>query len=278
MSNTTASVGQTLSKPRVLAVSSDRAAGRPLGLVKSVVGSSSGTQSMQRPQQTQTHIFAMTTDEVQANPDSMTGTIFVFGELARVLFDFGACRSFISTSFALHANRELTPLKNKLVVTIPLRERIMKTSVFKGCEVVVEGIMLKANLIPLKMSDFDVILGMDWLSNHRATMDYFTKKIRFEKPRYPEFKFEGDRRVLPTCVISALEAKRLLLKGCESYLAHIVDTSVIEVKLENVPVLYEFSNLFPKDLLGLLPNRELKFEIEVLPGSTPISIQSYRMV
>ena len=41
----------------------------------------------------------------------------------------------------------------------------MRTSVFKGCEVVVEGMVLKTNLIPLEMSDFDVILGMDWLSN-----------------------------------------------------------------------------------------------------------------
>ena len=47
--------------------------------------------------------------------------------------------------------------------TTPLGERILKTSVFKGCEVVIEGMVLKANLIPLEMTDFDVILGMDWL-------------------------------------------------------------------------------------------------------------------
>ena len=103
----------------------------------------------------------MTADEAQANPDSVIGIIFVFGEPTRILFDFGANRSFINTSFALHANRELTPLKSKLIVTTPLRERILKISVFKGCEVVVEGIVLKANLIPLEMVDFDVILGMD---------------------------------------------------------------------------------------------------------------------
>ena len=123
----------------------------------------------------------------------------------------------------------------------------MRTFVLKGCEVVVEGIVLKANLIPLEMLDFDVILSMDWLSNHRASMNYFTKKIRFEKPKYPEFEFAGDRRVLPTCVISALEAKRLLLKRCESYLANVVNTSVTEIKLENVPVVCEFPNVFPKD-------------------------------
>ena len=100
----------------------------------------------------------MTADEAQANPDSVTGIIFVFGEPARVLFDFGDSRSFISTSFALYVNRVLTPLKNKLVVTTLLGERILKTSVFKGCEVVIEGMVLKANLIPLEMMDFDVIL------------------------------------------------------------------------------------------------------------------------
>ena len=127
------------------------------------------------------------------------------------------------------------------------------------------------------MSDFDVILVMDWLSNHRASMNCFTKKIRFEKPEYLEFEFDGNRRVLATCVISALEAKRLLFKGCESYLAHVVDTSVTEVKLENVPIVCQFPDVFLEDLPGLPPNRELEFRIKVLPSSTLISILSYRM-
>ena len=122
----------------------------------------------------------------------------------------------------------------------------MKTSMFKGCEVVVEGVVLKANLIPLEILDFDVILGMDWLSNHRASLNCFTKKIQFEKPGYPELEFVGDRRILSTCVIFALKAKRLLLKGCESYLAHVVDTSVTEVNLENMPMVCEFLDFFQR--------------------------------
>ena len=57
-------------------------------------------------------------------------------------------------------------------------------------------------------------------------------------------------------MISALEAKRLLLKGCESYLAQVVDTSMTEVNLENLSVVYEFPDVFPKDLPGLPPDRE----------------------
>ena len=127
------------------------------------------------------------------------------------------------------------------------------------------------------MSDFDVILGMDWLSNHCASMDCFTKKIVFKKPRYPEFEFEGDRRVLPTHVILAIKAKRLLHKGCEAYLAHVIDKSSSEVTLDDVPIVCEFFDVFLEDLPSLPPNRELEFKIELLPGSTPISIPPYRM-
>ena len=86
----------------------------------------------------------------------------------------------MSSLFSLYANLEQTPFRNKLVVTTPLGEQILRTSVFKGCEILVESVVLKANLIPLEMFDFDVILGMDWLSNHRASMDYLTKKMVFK--------------------------------------------------------------------------------------------------
>ena len=87
--------------------------------------------------------------------------MIIFGTPVEILFDTGSSRSFVNTTFALHANRELVPLKNRLVVKTPLGEQIFHTSVFKGCEILVEGVVLKANLIPLEMTDFNVILGMD---------------------------------------------------------------------------------------------------------------------
>ena len=86
------------------------------------------------------------------------------------------------------------------------------------------------------MYDVDVILGMDWLSTHNASVDCFTKKIMFRKPGYTELEFESDTRVLPTYVISTLEAKRLLHKGCEAYLAHMIDKSSSEVTFDSVPI------------------------------------------
>ena len=87
--------------------------------------------------------------------------MFVFNTPVWVLFDTRSSRSFVSITFALHANRELALLKSKLIITTPLGEQILRTSIFKGYEIVVERIVLKENLITLEMSDFDVILGMD---------------------------------------------------------------------------------------------------------------------
>ena len=85
----------------------------------------------------------MTADEAQANPDTVIGIMFVFGMPARVLFDSRSNRSFVSTTFALHLDRKLALLKNKLVVTTLLGEQIFCTSIFKGCEILVEGVVLK---------------------------------------------------------------------------------------------------------------------------------------
>ena len=108
-------------------------------------------------------------------------------------------------------------------------------------------------------------------------MDCFTKKIVFKKSRYPELEFESDRRILPTCVILALEVKRLLHKGCEAYLAHVIDKSSSEVTMDNVPIVCKFPNVFLEDLSSLPPDRELEFGIELFSGSAHIFIPPYKM-
>ena len=81
-----------------------------------MAGSSSRTRGVQRPQKTQTYIFTMTADKAQANPDTVTGIMFGFGTPTRVLFYFGSSKSFVSSSFALYADRNFSFLKSKLVV------------------------------------------------------------------------------------------------------------------------------------------------------------------
>ncbi|KAI5352716.1 hypothetical protein L3X38_005608 [Prunus dulcis] len=127
------------------------------------------------------------------------------------------------------------------------------------------------------MVGLDVILGMDWLAKHHFSVDCFKKEVVFRSPGRPEVTFYGERRVLPSCLISAMTAKRLLRKGCSGYLAQVIDTRDHELKLEDIPVVQEFTDVFPKDLPGLPPHRKIEFTIELVPGTNPISQAPYRM-
>ena len=97
------------------------------------------------------------------------------------------------------------------------------SKVYKDCVVEIDGVTMTANLIPLDIQEFDVILGMNFLSKYRATMDCFQKEVVFRGFEGTEVIFRGDRKVLPTCVISAVKARKLLGKGCSAYLAYVVD-------------------------------------------------------
>ncbi|KAL0440606.1 UNVERIFIED_CONTAM: Retrovirus-related Pol polyprotein from transposon.6 [Sesamum latifolium] len=68
-----------------------------------------------------------------------------------------------------------------------------------------------------------------------------------------------------------------MLEGCEAYLAHVIDTKKVNPMLEEIPVVRDFPEVFPDDLPGLPPHREVDFAIETLPGVAPISIAPYRM-
>ncbi|WRX31630.1 hypothetical protein QQP08_024117 [Theobroma cacao] len=135
----------------------------------------------------------------------------------------------------------------------------------------------RSDLILLEILDFDLILGMDWLIAHRANVDCFRKEVILRNSEGAEIVFVGECRVLPSCVISAIKASKLVQKGHSTYLAHVIDTSKGEPKLKDVPIVSEFSNVFPDDLPGLPPDRELEFPIDLLSSTAPISIPPYRM-
>ena len=104
MLSSVGSIRQFSEQPITLVQGFGRSTMRPSKSSRSATDSSSETQGVQQPQKTQTRIFTMTVDEVQANPDTMIGIMFVFGTLARVLFYFRFNRSFVSTAFALHVD------------------------------------------------------------------------------------------------------------------------------------------------------------------------------
>ena len=108
-------------------------------------------------------------------------------------------------------------------------------------------------------------------------MDCFRKEVIFSLSGLPVVVSYGERRRAPLGLISAISARCLLQKGCKGYLAHVVDTRSSEVRLEDVPVVRDFLDVFPDDLPGLPPERELDFPIDLVPGTTTISLPPYIM-
>ena len=131
---------------------------------------------------------------------------------------------------------------------------------------------LVVDLISLHIHDFDLILGMDWLATYHASIDYFKKEVVYKLPNEVEFSFQGERAIAPT-----MKARKLLQKGCEGYLAHIVDTTKAKLKLTDLVVVQDFPDVFLDELPGVILDRDVEFSIELLPGTTPISIVTYRM-
>ena len=92
-----------------------------------------------------------------------------------------------------------------------------------------------------------------------------------------EVKFQGIRRELSSSMISAMEAQRMLCKGCQGYLAYVVETGKEGTMVDEISVVREFPNVFPDDIAGLPPDREVEFTIDLIPETEPISIPPYRM-
>ena len=145
---------------------------------------------MGRPQ-TQARVFAVTKQEADVAPEVMTGTIQVFDSDAYVLIDPGATHSFISAKFIAQVNIEIQPIDCSMVVSLLTGDSLIADRVYMGCRVISEGHEFWANLVLLDIQDFDVILGMDWLSRHHATMDCFKKEVKFCRPGEPEITFVG---------------------------------------------------------------------------------------
>ncbi|KAL0313331.1 UNVERIFIED_CONTAM: hypothetical protein Sradi_5732400 [Sesamum radiatum] len=154
---------------------------------------------------------------------------------------------------------------------------ILVNTVVRSCPIVVEGVTLYADLVVINLREFDVILGMDWLARNHALVDCQTKEVAVEVNGQMKTVIVGERKVIPNCLISAVTAFNLIKEGCEAYLASVHDTTKVSPGVLEVPVVREFPDVFPEELPGLPPHREVDFEIETIPGAAPISIAPYRM-
>ncbi|XP_028125314.1 uncharacterized protein LOC114322232 [Camellia sinensis] len=215
--------------------------------------------------------------DVQNAATVVSGTFIVHDHSAHVLFDSGSTHSFVSKLFAQNLDRSEEVLSYMLCVSSPLEDFMICTSVYFACELQIGDIRLYANLLPLDMTSFDIIMGMDWLSEYGATIDCLTKQISFHPPRQSECTFQGHGVASPPYLISVAKACKLIQKWCQGYLCSVLERQVTNGSTDMIPVVCEFPDVFPEELSGELVDREIEFTIEVIPGTQPISKTPYRM-
>ncbi|KAL0544215.1 hypothetical protein IC582_019328 [Cucumis melo] len=150
----------------------------------------------------------------------------------------------------------LEPLSKGLAIYTPVSDVLLVNEVLRNCEVLVECTSMLVDLIRLELQ---------------------RKEVVFRKPSFVEVVFRGMRKVVPKSLISVLKAEKLLRKGCTSFLANVVVMQREKLKPEDVSMVKEFLDVFPDDLSGLPPDREIEFTIELLPGIAPISQAPYKM-
>ena len=221
--------------------------------------------------------YAMRACEDPDIPGVIAGTFTLFNIDLYALIDPGSTHSYICMEKMSDKLPSIKLLVYDLLVTSPMGHRVRVNRVYKNCPLLVHDREFSVDLTTLLFHEFDLILGMDWLSKHRAIVDCDKKIVLLKCSDLSEVTVHGIRSESIPKVISAMEARRFLRKGCEAFLAFILDSKSEQVNFKNILVIREFLDVFPEELSGVPPEREVDLSIEIVQGMTSISRAPYRM-
>ncbi|GJY12589.1 putative reverse transcriptase domain-containing protein [Tanacetum coccineum] len=220
------------------------------------------------------------------NPDSnvVTGTFLLNDRYASILFDTGADRSFISTTFSSLIDITPTTLDHYYDVELADGKIIGINTIIRGCTLNFLDHPFNINLMPVELGSFDVIIGMDWLSKYHALIDCAEKIVRIPWGSetlivHGDGSNQGNETRLN--IISCTKTQKYLLKGHHVFLAHVTTKETEdksgEKRLEDVPIVRDFPEVFPEELPGLPPTRQVEFQIDLMPGAAPVARAPYRL-
>ncbi|GJV52806.1 putative reverse transcriptase domain-containing protein [Tanacetum coccineum] len=222
----------------------------------------------------------------EANPDSnvVKGTFLLNNHYASMIFNLGADRSFVSTTFSTLL--DVTPNTLDVSYTVELADgRISETNtILRGCTLGLLGHPFNIDLMPVELGSFDVIIGMDWLANHHAVIVCDEKIVRIpfgDEVLIVQGDRDGKGEKSKLSIISCTKTQKYIKRGCLIFLAQVtkkeIENESEEKRLEDVPTVRDFPEVFPEDLPGLPPTRQVEFQIDLVPGAAPVARAPYRL-
>ncbi|XP_074283649.1 uncharacterized protein LOC141608186 [Silene latifolia] len=221
-------------------------------------------------------LFMMGKEAAEEDAHVVTGTFLVNSEPTFVLFDSGATHSFISSKHARTVNlKEYDEIKD--LVDIPSGDSIPCSRVYRDVLVKIREAIFLTSLIEFPLGGFEVILGMDWLSKYKAFIDCHQKKVTLSGPKGIKVSYKGFVVKPKIKLISTVTLKSCLRKRGELILCHVRDTREEVPGAASIPVVQDFQDVFPDEISGLPPQRDIDFGIDLKPRAGPISKAPYRM-
>jgi hypothetical protein len=195
-------------------------------------------------------------EEVNQSDKIVIGTLQILSHPDKVLFDTGATTSFILQEFVDLYGIPCNKLEYHITV-LSVGGTILVTHLRQEQVIMIRDCVYLADLFLIPMKDMAVILGMDWLEENGAQIDCREKTVSLRSPGEGRIVYQGDRH-------AHIEVQLQL-------------NALRESRLEDIPVVNEFQDVFPQELPGMPPNREIEFTIDLIPGTAPIAQAPYKM-
>ncbi|GKE27547.1 putative reverse transcriptase domain-containing protein [Tanacetum coccineum] len=192
-------------------------------------------------------------EEASQDLNIVTDTFTLNNHFATTLFNSGAYYSFVSTTFIPLLGLKPNDIGFRYETKIASGQLVEIDKVIKGCKLEIKGHIFDIDLIPFGHGSFDVIIGMDWLSNYKAKIICHEKVVSIPLPDGKVLRVLGERP----------KEKARFLMGVK--------------KKEEIVVVRDFPKVFPNDLSGLSPIQEIELRIELTPRATPVAKSPYRL-
>jgi hypothetical protein len=184
----------------------------------------------------------------------LMGTFSINDTPVKILFDSGATHSFINESLLDKLGLKGVQIQSAYKITTP-GGNITSHLVTFGVPPRLGSKVVRSNLITIKLGSMDVILGMEWMNQHKVILDILDRVVEINSPT-----FGHTTLYLP-------------FKDGTDSCAYVTIIS----PLNEIPVVCEYPDVFPDELPGMPPDRDVELVIELHPGTAPISKRPYRM-
>ncbi|XP_021771795.1 uncharacterized protein LOC110735930 [Chenopodium quinoa] len=224
------------------------------------------------------------TETIKAQRFEQGLTLTLQGKLGGVTFEtldefclIRASHSFISKR-VVGSLRLGSPESVSLDVSIPPGKVRNCSKLFRSLPLSIYGVVFLSDFIEFYLKDLDVILGMDWLGKYEAKIDYAGEKVTLNSPSKTRVTYKKEGKNSWLRLISAMQLQKFVKKGYPLFMCSVQEVGSEEEKSKgSIPVIEEFPDVFPDEILGMPPVRDVEFTINLVPVTGPISKAPYRM-